>query len=221
VRHCKLNLMRAASWVLAVVLSACFLRGQSADSAAIRGQVLDETGASVPAASIRLINTATGLQRTAITNSSGHYAIADLPLTGVYRIEVTKAGFATKDVDSIRLRAGETASLNFTLAPETGHSDVLVLGTVEGVRTDSPQTGTYLDSLKIQETPVLGRKLTSLPLIDSAIRPARWETLCLSSTDRGAARHPTSSMALTPMTPGAGRRFSAMSRSRRCRKSRC
>jgi outer membrane receptor protein involved in Fe transport len=165
--------MRAASWVLAVVLSACFLRGQSADSAAIRGQVLDETGASVPAASIRLINTATGLQRTAITNSSGHYAIADLPLTGVYRIEVTKAGFATKDVDSIRLRAGETASLNFTLAPETGHSDVLVLGTVEGVRTDSPQTGTYLDSLKIQETPVLGRKLTSLPLIDSAIRPAR------------------------------------------------
>src|SRR5690242_7848562 len=127
--------MRQAAWMMALAFSVCFLKGQSADSAGIRGQVLDETGASVPAASIRVVNIATGLQRATTTGSSGHYTIADLPLTGAYRLEVSKPGFATKDVDSIRLRAGEAASLNFTLAPEAGHSEVLVLGAVEGVRT--------------------------------------------------------------------------------------
>lgn len=76
-------------------------------------------------------------------------------------------------MDDIRLRAGETATLNFTLAPESGRSQVTVFGTAEGVRTDSPQSGAYLDSRKILETPVLGRKLTLLPLLDSAVRPAR------------------------------------------------
>ena len=30
-----------------------------------------------------------------------------------------------------------------------------------------------VDAQKIQETPIIGRKLTSLPLLDSAVRPAR------------------------------------------------
>jgi hypothetical protein len=160
----------------AMVLMACLLpvsQTQTADSAAIRGQILDQTAAAVADAEVRVTNTATGLGRITHTDSAGHYAIVDLPLTGLYRIEVTKARFAPKDADSVRLRAGATASLDFTLAPETGHSQVTVLGTVEGVRPDSPQTGTYLDSLKIQEMPVLGRKLTSLPLLDSSVRPAR------------------------------------------------
>ena len=172
------------------------LKAQSADSAAIRGQVVDQTGAGIPLAGVHLTNTATGLERTASTDAAGHYTITNLPLTGSYRIEAAKPGFATKDVDGVRLRAGETASLNFTLAPENGYSEVTVVGTVEGVRADSPQTGTYLDTRKIQETPVLGRKLTSLPLLDSAIRPARGSgDLFLGSTlyvINGAGRRQTS-----------------------------
>lgn len=41
------------------------------------------------------------------------------------------------------------------------------------MRSDSPQLGTRFDTEKLQETPVLGRKLTSLPLLNSAVRPAR------------------------------------------------
>ena len=48
-----------------------------------------------------------------------------------------------------------------------------MLGTTEGVRADSPQTGTRLDTQKIAETPIAGRKLTTLPLLDSTVRPAR------------------------------------------------
>src|SRR6266851_8107592 len=118
------------------------LQAQTAGSAAIRGQALDSTGVAILQAEVHLTNTATGLQRSTRTDSAGYYEFANLPLTGAYRIEVTGSRLARKDIDNIRLRSGETASLNFTLAPESGHSEVTVFGTVDGVRTDSPQAGT-------------------------------------------------------------------------------
>jgi len=48
-----------------------------------------------------------------------------------------------------------------------------IFGTVQGVRSDAPQLGIRLDLKKIDDTPVLGRKMTSFPLLDSAVRPAR------------------------------------------------
>ena len=168
--------------VLAVI-SALSVLAQAPDSAAIRGRVQDQSGAVIQNAPVLLINTATGLQRKTRTDSSGLYTLADLPLTGAYKLEVTRAGFAPKSADAIFLRAGETATLNFTLAPESGRSEVLVLGTTDGVRADSPQTGTRLDARTLAQTPVSGRKLTTLPLLDSTVRPARGTgDLFLSST---------------------------------------
>ncbi len=45
-------------------------------------------------------------------------------------------------------------------------------GTAEGVRAD-PQIGRRLDSEQIDETPILGRKVTTLPLLNSAFRQAK------------------------------------------------
>ena len=36
-----------------------------------------------------------------------------------------------------------------------------------------PKLGTRFDTLKVENTPLMGRKLTSLPLLNSAVRPAR------------------------------------------------
>src|SRR5205085_9604261 len=49
---------------------------------------------------------------------------------------------------------------------------VTVFGTTEGVRAD-PQIGRRFDAKLIEETPILGRKLTSLPLLNSAFRQAK------------------------------------------------
>src|SRR5690242_8033717 len=49
---------------------------------------------------------------------------------------------------------------------------VTVYGTVEGVRAD-PQIGRSFENAQIEETPVLGRKLSTVPLLNSAFRPAK------------------------------------------------
>src|SRR5207237_7183303 len=53
-----------------------------------------------------------------------------------------------------------------------GQSEVTVYGTTEGVRAD-PQIGLPLESAQIDETPILGRKATTLPLLNSAFRQGK------------------------------------------------
>ncbi len=150
---------------------AAALAGPS--TAGIQGQVVDASGGVVVGADVSATNLATGLHRQTVTDKAGYYGISDLPVTGQYVLRISRAGFATREVAHLNLRAGVTASIDVTLAPEMQRSQVTVLGTVEGVRADSPQIGMRLDLPKIDETPILGRKITVLPLLDSAVRPAR------------------------------------------------
>jgi hypothetical protein len=53
-----------------------------------------------------------------------------------------------------------------------GQSEVTVFGTTEGVRAD-PQIGIGLESKRIDETPILGRKVSTLPLLNSAFRQGK------------------------------------------------
>src|SRR5204862_6206495 len=51
-------------------------------------------------------------------------------------------------------------------------AEVTVYGTAEGVRAD-PQIGRRLDGPQIDEVPILGRKVTTLPLLNAAFRQAK------------------------------------------------
>jgi hypothetical protein len=156
-----------------MILLSQIIRAQSLDIATIRGQVVDQNSAAVAGTDVVVANELTGLRRETHTDENGYYTIGGLPLTGRYKLAVSKPGFASEELTSIELRAGETATFNITLNPQGSHSEITVFGTTEGVRSDSPQLGTRLDLQKIDNTPVFGRKITSLPLLNSAVRPAR------------------------------------------------
>lgn len=156
-----------------MILSPQIVRAQSLDIAAVRGQVVDRNGAAVTGTDVVVVNELTGLRRETHTDDNGYYTIGGLPLTGRYKLAVSKPGFASEELTGIELRAGETATFYITLNPQGSHSEITVFGTTEGVRSDSPQLGARLDLQKIDNTPVFGRKITSLPLLNSAVRPAR------------------------------------------------
>lgn len=158
---------------LAIVAVPAIGRAQTPDTSTLRGRVLDQSGAAIVGATVTAANEATGLRRTARTGSDGVYTIAGLPLTGYYTITAEMSGFASKDVGNVELRGGEIASVDVTLSASGGSSEVTVYGTAEGVQSDSPQLGTRFDNQKIDETPIFGRKLTNLPFLNSAVRPAR------------------------------------------------
>src|SRR6185436_18887338 len=114
----------------------------------------------------------TGASRTAVSGSDGSATFPALSLTGTYTVTVSKEGFATEKRDDITLRSGETATLKVPLIVGGETATFSVFGTAEGVRAD-PQIGRRLDAMQIEETPILGRKLSSLPLLNSAFRQGK------------------------------------------------
>ena len=145
---------------------------QSPNTASIVVTVVDQNGAVVKSANVSVVNTATGATREAVSGDEGTATIAALPLTGEYKVTVTMSGFNAEDVSGLKLRAGETSTVKVKLVATGGTSEVTVYGTTEGVRTN-PQIGLPLQTERINETPILGRKTSALPLLNSAFRPGK------------------------------------------------
>ncbi|HEY9500334.1 MAG TPA: TonB-dependent receptor [Pyrinomonadaceae bacterium] len=146
--------------------------GQSPNTAALIVVVIDQNGAVVPAAKVAVLNSATSDRRDAVSGGDGSVTFSGLSLTGTYTVTISKDGFGSEERKDITLRSGETAQLRVALLAGSQSAEVTIYGTTEGVRSD-PQIGARLDSHRIDETPILGRKVTSLPLLNSAFRQAK------------------------------------------------
>ena len=118
------------------------------------------------------MNNATGATREVVSGADGAATVSALPLTGTYTVTSPRPGFTADDVTDLTLRAGETATVKVKLVASGGKTEVTVYGTTQGVRAD-PQIGRRLDSPTIDETPILGRKVTTLPLFNSAFRQGK------------------------------------------------
>ncbi|HEX7720945.1 MAG TPA: TonB-dependent receptor [Pyrinomonadaceae bacterium] len=168
----KSYLLQACVFALLLTISAFAAFGQSPNTASMNVTVVDQNGAVVRGANVSVVNTATGATREAVSGEEGTATIAALPLTGKYKVTVTMTGFTAQDATGLELRAGETATVKVKLVASGGQSEVTVFGTTEGVRT-SPQIGVPLRTDQINETPILGRKTSTLPLLNSAFRQGK------------------------------------------------
>jgi len=134
--------------------------------------VVDQNGAVVKDARVSVVNDATGAVRDVDTGNEGSVTIPALSLTGTYTVTISKDGFANEERKAITLRSGETATLRVTLTVGSSNAEVTVYGTAEGVHSN-PQIGLPLAVTQIDQTPILGRKVTTLPLLNSAFRQGK------------------------------------------------
>ena len=149
-----------------------FLAAQTPDTATIHGQVADPSHAAAPGVAIKVKNTQSGLERSAQTDASGAFVLEGLPVAGAYEITASKAGFADAQLSNLQLQGGTTANFNLQLSVSGGASAITVTGVAGEVRTDQPQIGIYLTANDAEETPLLNRRITFLPMLSAANRPA-------------------------------------------------
>jgi outer membrane receptor protein involved in Fe transport len=148
------------------------LFAQTPNTGTVVVDVADQGGAAIDGAKISVVNNATGATREAMSGKDGRATFAALSLTGTYTVGVSKDGFGNEQRDNIALRSGEVATLKMKLLVGSQAAEVTVYGTTEGVRAD-PQIGRRIDSHQIDETPILGRKLSTIPLLNSAFRQGK------------------------------------------------
>jgi hypothetical protein len=140
---------------------------QPASVSQIAGTVQDSSGLAVADAQVKVTQTATGLTRTAVSNSDGGYVLPSLPV-GPYRMEVTKSGFSTFVQTDIVLQVDSNAVLKVGNVSE----QVVVEAAATMVETHSTGVGQVVDSQRISEIPLNGRYATDLIYLVGAAAPA-------------------------------------------------
>jgi hypothetical protein len=166
--------MRAYCVVLSFfsLLAPLSLAAQTPDTATLRGRVLDPSQSLVRGVAVVVRNTETGLSRTATSDAHGEFAVEALPVSGEYEVSATKDGFALAHVDHVQLAGGSTARVDVRLSVSSTSSVVTVEGTEQDVNLTEPSSGIRLSTQQIEETPLLNRRITYLPLLNAANRPA-------------------------------------------------
>ncbi|HEY0765175.1 MAG TPA: TonB-dependent receptor [Pyrinomonadaceae bacterium] len=165
----KLKHLFALPLILSALINAV---AQSPNNATMIVVVNDQTGAVIKDARVSVVNAATGASREAVSGDDGAATFAALSLTGTYKVIVSREGFGSEEREGLVLRSGETATLKVMLQAGSQKAEVTVFGTAEGVRAE-PQIGLPLPSQQIDETPILGRKTSALPLLNSAFRQGK------------------------------------------------
>src|ERR1700727_2399156 len=103
--------MKAFATVLCSLLAAGLLVSVSVGqivTATLVGEVTDRSGAVVAGVKVTVVSVATGLARSATSDSSGEYVIPLLP-AGQYRLTADQNGFRQTAISGIVLGGGQNA----------------------------------------------------------------------------------------------------------------
>jgi hypothetical protein len=133
----------------------------------ISGTVLDSTGAAIPGAQIKALQTDTGFTRSAISGSDGGYVLSSLPI-GPYEIEVSSPGFKTYKQRGVVLQVNTNPSLNLVLEAGLVTQQIEVQANVQMAETQTTGISQVIDQRRVVDLPLNGRQATQLVLLSGA-----------------------------------------------------
>ncbi len=153
--------MRIIATLLVCALSLGVARAQLQATSQIQGIIQDSSGAPVPGAQVKVTQTETGVSRTVESGSDGGYVLPTLPI-GHYRLEVTKAGFATYVQTGIELQVATNPTIDVSLKIGAVSEQVQVEANAALVETQATGVGNVMETQRIVELPLNGRVATDL-----------------------------------------------------------
>lgn len=142
--------------MLLLAMTSTVLAQTTAINGSIRGQVTDQSGASIADAVVTIKNSAQGVNRTMNTNADGYYAFPTLPL-GSYQVTIKKDGFAAIQFNDVILQAGKEAVLDGRLTLGSVSTEVEVSGGAPIVEPSKVDVGRTIEERETQNLPLTSR----------------------------------------------------------------
>ncbi len=105
------------------------------NSGAVKGSVLDPSGAAIANATVTIQNAVSKYSQTAQTDAQGSFAVANVPFNN-YHVSITAPGFQSGEQD-VNVRSSVPTELKITLALGETKTEVTVSESGDLVETDS------------------------------------------------------------------------------------
>jgi len=131
---------------------------------AITGNVRGDTNSAIPGVQLSIKDVATGQVRSAVTDTTGSYSLAALPV-GKYELTISAPGFVTQVLTDISVSVGSERALDIRMRP--GDSQRVVRATVPGVSAN-PSSG-HVGKSVVENTPLNGRDWTQLATLQAGV----------------------------------------------------
>jgi Carboxypeptidase regulatory-like domain len=147
-----------------MLLSPMKVTAQAVANAEVHGTVADPSGAVIPGAMVKAIQTDTGQNLSTVTGSDGSYVLTNLPV-GPYRLEVSSASFSTYVQSGVTLQVGNNVQVNVVLQVGSVTQDVKVTAAAAMVETQDTSVSQVIDQRRIIDLPLNGRQVTDLILL--------------------------------------------------------
>lgn len=155
----------------------------------VEGQVTDASGAPLAGATVVVLDTRTGQERTSTTDGSGQFRAGSLVPGGPYSITVRANGFEGQTVENQFINLQGNRDFTFELAASTGDDQVIV---VTGSRANATQLavgpGQSFGAAELEGFPSLSRDVRDIIRLDPRVSLDRANEVdrisCLGGNDR-------------------------------------
>jgi hypothetical protein len=151
----------------------------------ILGNVTDASGAAVPGANVRILNTGTNAASLTTTNNEGFFTAPALPV-GAYSVTAEKTGFKKAVRSGITLQVDQRAELNFRLDVGDTSEAIEITGEAPLVDTSSATVGKVVENRRIADLPLNGRNALALVMLTPGVKSQAGPTNS-GFVDRGTA----------------------------------
>jgi hypothetical protein len=165
--------MKSLACVLGCFLLATFMAHAQGvgSSGEITGTVTDPSGAVLPKVTVNVVDTQTGLKRTAMTNGTGQFRVVGLsPAT--YDVSAQMQGFATGMRRDITVAIGQTVASDFKLKPSQVATVVEVTDQPPVVETERGSQADRITQQYITDLPIDRRDYLTFTLLAPGVSDA-------------------------------------------------
>ncbi len=152
-------------------------------TATLSGNVVDQSGASIPDAKVTVQNVDTGFTQSVNSGPAGEYLFSHLPV-GKYKLTVEKSGFTSYLQTGIELAVSQTATQSVTLKIGAIAQEVAVSADASLVTTESATISQVVSQRQIVELPLDGRQVQQLVFLGAGVTDTT-EHYCGSNCEGG------------------------------------
>jgi trimeric autotransporter adhesin len=171
--HPNKNLISGASLLSALALFcalATMAYGQSYQGG-LRGSLHDSSGNALANATLSLINEATSVARTTVTNSSGEY-VFDRVDPGKYKLEATSGGFKKLERSGVVIETQQQLLLDLVMEVGAVTETVVISDEAPLIESANASVGQVITKQFLSDLPNTGRNPFSLAAISPNYVPA-------------------------------------------------
>ncbi len=144
--------------------------GQAANTGTVSGTVSDQSGAAVVGAAVTLVDTATGTERTAVTNDTGRYLFANI-VPGIYNVTISKSGFRATKFTKQEVTVGTVLTLNVSMELGSVSQTVEVTATGAELQNLNATVGSTVAGDLLQSLPSIGRDTSTFVTLQPGVSP--------------------------------------------------